>query len=1234
MLPTHPHPLFLLNVIKIQYAHLVDRAKPQWLENPKNVLYIYTQSRLGGPPEFFSVEGYVAGRRDTIVRCTVMLDEELSIVGVGDGKSQKEAERAAALHGMLLLLERDFIANPPPGLHTPVTAKKGGELSVNLSDGSPLSVERAREYLDYICHVGHFGKPDVTVTELKDKRGRRSVSAGWQAAVCLGGTELGKGIATSKKNAQSAALLDTARILEADDHQSWVHFNSTFKPGQVLGKAPHVSFLVPNELEDQMRSLYDTMRRSELYAKRPRTTAAYHAQEAPKSQRRDRRTHTTRLTAKQHEEKSERMLQALNEYQVEDRVSHIREQRQSLPVMQKSGDVLVKIELNQVTICMAATGSGKTTQVPQILLDDYILRKQGSRCNIICTQPRRIAAISVAQRVAKERGETVGQSVGYQVRFDHKLAQPNGSITFCTTGVFLRRLQSALGESMNGQPESAETASFLDGITHVVMDEVHERDVETDLLLVVIKRLLAARKQTGKPEIKLVLMSATVDPTLFQNYFAELSANGRPAPVVDIPGRSYPVQKTYLDDTYEHLQSLSLPRNQGGWVWQEKNVRDYVQREIVQQGGIVKGPNGEEKSAVDDLELPYPLIALMIADVLTRSDNGHVLVFLPGWDEIKAVHQILLNTRAQPLLGLPLDDSDAYEIHVLHSSVPVQDQQAVFEPVRHEKLRRIILSTNIAETSITIPDVVYVIDSGRVKEKRYDPERRLSSLVSAWVGTSNLNQRAGRAGRHRPGEYYGVLSRARYDCLAVNQMVEMKRVDLSNVVMHIKALDIPGMSVEDVLAAAIEPPAPERVKAAMQDLERIGALDYHQTLTSLGKVLLQLPLDVSIGKMCLYGAFFRCLDPVLTLAAILTNRDPFMAPAHLKKEANIIKDSFCPVMFRSDPLCVLNAFYEWTRLQEVSSSQASRFLNTNMISRPTMMQIQQVKQSLFQSLEKADIIKVIRSSTSMTAKYRRRIRETDPEFNINSKSTPLLCALIAVANSPNFAIRAGEKSFRTSQDKSCFVHPSSVCHAKFFKDKPEAALAGNEKDIFAFSEKIRNTSMQTSSSSGNAMTFLRTCTRLDPLTYMLFGASEARALGHGLECDNWLPVTGSYDALDSLERLKSIMDVCVLRVLEGIGKRRTRPEAPTPKSAESPLTTVSPADLPSGDLLQAANTTLASWNSDEEDGEDNLDSLLQNGAQLDRSLSSRELEELESLTTGIVQILDGYAVDRAWEKEA
>ncbi|KOS16159.1 atp-dependent rna helicase [Malassezia pachydermatis] len=1200
-LPVLSQPSNFMDDLRKRYISLIAQAKTQWIDNPKNVVYSYMQSRTGTTPDFQFVEGRFPGPINKVVRCTFLIDQEFEIHSAGDGKTQKEAERAAAFHGMLLLMERDFIANPPPGLFGTSSKANAKTLTISLSDGTELNVERAREFLDYFCHECHYGNPDLSIEEVHGQHGRRALIAGWRAVMSIGGTEVAEGMGTSKKLAQNMAYLNTAAQIEGEYRDMWAKFLEV-PQNRPMGKAPPIFFHASESLDDSMRELYDQIRKSELYFNRPRTTAAFRkssVDEVSTVRRRGYRE-TPSLTDEQHAEKSKVMLESLNAYQTDDRVQAMRSAREALPVHQRSGDVLVKVELNPVTVCMAATGSGKTTQIPQILLDDAILRKQGSRCNIICTQPRRIAAISVAQRVAKERGENIGETVGYQVRFDSKLPQPHGSITFCTTGVFLRRLQAAM--------EDPAGASFLDSVTHILMDEVHERDVETDLLLVVIKRVLADRMKRGRTDIKLILMSATVDAKLFQNYFAELSPSGRPAPVVEIPGRSFPVEKHYLEETVARLQSLALPREQGGWVWDEKNVVEYVQREVIHHGGHIEDASKDgDQDVVDDLEIPYPLVSLMIADIVTRSDDGHILVFLPGWDEIKVVHQLLLSTDGRSLLGVPFADENLFEIHILHSSVPVEEQQAVFEPVRAPGIRRIILSTNIAETSVTIPDVVYVVDTGRVKEKRYDPQRHLSSLVSAWVGTSNLNQRAGRAGRHRAGEYYGVLSKSRYNRLRVHQTVEMKRVDLSNVVMHIKALNLPGMDVEDVLAAAIEPPASDRVHAAMADLKRIGALDYHLNLTSLGKVLLQLPLEVSIGKMCLYGAFFRCLDPVLALAAVLTNRDPFMSPMHLKKEANAIRDSWCPVTFRSDPLCVLNAFYEWTGLQSVSSSQANRFLYNNMLSRPTMLQIQQVKQNLFQSLEKADVIKVIRRSSSMVPRYRRRSRETDPEFNINAGSTPLLCALIAVASSPNFAIRTGERTFRTVQDKTCFVHPSSVCSSKFVKDKPSKGAGAIEKDIYAFAEKVRNTSTSSSGAAGSGMTFLRSCTRLDPLTYMLFGATDAHATAQGLECDSWLPVTGNYDALDVVERIKSVMDSCMLRVFEGI--QSTEPSAMASSKSKGPSTDGS---------APPSDTAEPSWYSDAEEDADPMPPMT-------RSLSDREVSEFETLTSGIVKLLNCYA---------
>ena len=1153
------------------------------------------------------------GRRDKNFRSTLVLDPELGWSVYGDAKTAREAEKAAALHAVLFLQDQGDLLNKAPSTSAAAAASSSttataasSSKTVKLSDGTDLTPERAREFMDFYCQRFSFGKPDILVQPDQQQRGRRTVTSGWNATMTVGGQNIGLARGSSKKSATANCYLDTVQYLESCDPQLWVHFNVTHKPGAPVGLAPHIRFTMSDELDDEVNAIYEDARNSLIFAKRPRTagvsqrgeaapdSAAAAAKQPSNVRRRYENPHATEQALSQ---KSEQLMQRLEDYYSDERLRPLREQRDSLPVTQKKSDVLVKIELNQITICMAATGSGKTTQIPQILFDDYILQGRGAECNIICTQPRRIAAISVAQRVARERGETLGQSVGYQVRFDAKMPQPNGSLTFCTTGVFLRRLQSALSdaESTNG---------FLDSITHVVIDEVHERDVETDLLLVVIKRLIQERRRLGKKEIKIILMSATIDPTLFQNYFAD--EFGRPAPVVEVPGRSFPVEKHFLEQTVQHLQLMRLEPAMGGWVWNEKNVRDYLEREINQRGGGGGAVATQSLSdQADDLELPYPLIALMIAYVLSTSSDGHVLVFLPGWDEIKAVNQLLSDPRQFPLLGTDFLDRDLHEIHILHSTIPVQDQQAVFEPLPHPGIRRIILATNIAETSITIPDVVYVVDTGRVKEKRFDPERHLSSLVSAWVGTSNLNQRAGRAGRHRAGEYYGVLSKARYDRLAVNQTVEMKRVDLSNVVMHIKALDIPGMEVEDVLASAIEPPAPERVQAAMEKLRMVGAMDGGKNLTSLGRVLLQLPLDAPMGKMCLYGAFFRCLDPVLSLAAILTNRDPFMAPVHLKKEADAVKDHWSPPDFRSDALGILRAYTRWWDMQGRGEYvAANRFCSENFLSKPTLLQIQQVKEHLFQSMEKASIIEVIRDRSAPPtgpARFRPRARETDAEFNTNAGSAALLAALIAVSSAPNFAIRANEKTYRTLQDKTCFIHPSSVCHGKHTKHRADDVVQPGEKELFAFAEKVRNT-------TGSGQTMLRGCTRLDPLTYMLFGAYDVRVTNSGVECDSWLPVTGNLDALDDIERLKAIMDVVMLRVFEGIGKRRNRSRSR------------------SGPQLQRG--VEEEEEEENEDGEDQDEE--EQDIRADLSLTTQEIGEFERMTSGIVRVLDGYAQERAW----
>ncbi len=639
-----------------------------------------------------------------------------------------------------------------------------------LSDGSEIIYDRARQFMEYYCQRYKFGKPDIDFSQSTHKSGRKgkSSSQGWDAVITVGGRKIGMGSAGSKKGAQIKCYLDVTQYLESCDAELWKDFleHSKKDSSANMGMAPHLVFQMSDNLNEDIYGLCGDIRQSILHKNAPPVGIATEPQPLP--------VFTTGRLSKageaELEDKSRSLQDKLAAYQNDPQLEKMRAQRQSLPVTTKATDILAKIEVNDVTIVMAATGSGKTTQVPQLLFDDYINRGEGAKCNIICTQPRRLAATSVAERIADERGDRLGNEIGYQVRFDAQLPRPNGSITFCTTGIFLKRMQSALGATANQDAVAA-----MDAVTHIVVDEVHERDIDTDLLLVVLKRLLADRKDRDKP-VKIVLMSATIDPTLFQNYF--IDSRGRPAPIAEVPGRTFPVERHYLDDIVSQIQNGLVPQSR--WVFRERNVVEYLQRELSQESTDF-GPNTGM-----DLEIPYPLVALSIAHVIKKSDDGHVLVFLPGWDEIKKTADILLDpTNRYPLLGIKFSDTSKYSVHYLHSTIPAAEQKEVFRPPP-KGVRRIILATNIAETSVTIPDVVYVVDTARVKEKRYDPDRHMSSLVSAWVGSSNLNQRAGRAGRHREGEYYGLVSRNRMNSLDPHQTVEMKRSDLSNVVMHVK----------------------------------------------------------------------------------------------------------------------------------------------------------------------------------------------------------------------------------------------------------------------------------------------------------------------------------------------------------------------------------------------------------------------------------------------------------------
>ena len=329
-----------------------------------------------------------------------------------------------------------------------------GGTSTTLSDGTIVNYERARLFMEFYCNRFKFGTPDIEYNNVSvsksatgQGRSRKKIkianSRVWEAIMTVGGRKIGVGSSLTKKAAEVQCYLDVAQYLEQCDPPLWNDFVEATKndPAGVIGLAPHLVFQISDGLNDDIYGLCQDIRQSTLFQNAPNSGAT-----TDQSLTSWNSIYHTVLAPNQLAAKSQVLKKRLNDYRTDPKLTAMRAQRESLPVYSKAAETLRTIAANDVTVVMAATGSGKTTQIPQMLLDEAIDRGQGATCNILCTQPRRLAAQSVAERIADERGSRLGAQVGYQVRFDAKFPESNGSIMFCTTGIFLKRMQSSLGQ--------------------------------------------------------------------------------------------------------------------------------------------------------------------------------------------------------------------------------------------------------------------------------------------------------------------------------------------------------------------------------------------------------------------------------------------------------------------------------------------------------------------------------------------------------------------------------------------------------------------------------------------------------------------------------------------------------------------------------------------------------------------------------------------------------------------
>lgn len=534
----------------------------------------------------------------------------------------------------------------------------------------------------------------------------------------------------------------------------------------------------------------------------------------------------------------------------------LRERMGRLPVRKYAKEVVNLINNNTFSLCVADTGSGKSTQIPQLILDDAISRSEGAGCKIMCIQPRRLAVKRLSHRVAEERYEKLGDSVGYSMRFDKYYPKAGGSIEFCTTGILMNMLK--------GGHEA------LGSLSHIVLDEVHTRDVDIDLAMMVLKRMVEERISLGLAVPKVTLMSATVDVDLFASYFSLKTPDGNisPVPHIKIPGRSFEVKKHYLEEVIHDITHTLPPQILASLLRDHAATAQFLNNHFKaldtpnQHAGFVPTDTFGE---LEEMNIASGLITATILSLLSRKKEGSLLAFVPGMKQLEEITMQL--KELGPQLGLDFDDPSRFKFIRLHSSL--QKEQSELSVKVPKGCQRIILATDIAETSLTIPDVTHVVDSGKQNRMEFNSVDKIHELVPRWVSKSAALQRAGRAGRVQNGDYHFLGSFRRFHALEHTNTAEITRSELELLCLKLRTI-VPDRSVSlaELFAQTLEPPCEGRVHLAVKHLQELRALDGEENLTGLGHLIEGLGMESSFGKMVVLGVIFNCLDPMVILASL------------------------------------------------------------------------------------------------------------------------------------------------------------------------------------------------------------------------------------------------------------------------------------------------------------------------------------------------------------------------------
>ncbi|XP_062455720.1 ATP-dependent RNA helicase DHX29 isoform X2 [Rhea pennata] len=806
-------------------------------------------------------------------------------------------------------------------------------------------------------------------------------------------------------------------------------------------------------------------------------------------------------TADTHDLEPSRIL--FKKLQSSSRYQRLLKERQELPVFKHRHLIVETLKKHRVVVVAGETGSGKSTQVPHFLLEDLLLDEGSRKCNIVCTQPRRISAVSLATRVCEELGCESGPGgknslCGYQIRMESRTGEAT-RLLYCTTGVLLRKLQED---------------GLLSSISHVIVDEVHERSVQSDFLLVILREILHKRS-----DLHLILMSATVDSEKFSSYFSH-------CPILRISGRSYPVEIFHVEDVIE-ATGYVLERDSEycqKFLEEEEEITinvtskgggtsKYQEYVPIQSGsGIDLAPYYEKYSSRTQQAIfymnPYKINLELILELLAYLDRspqfknveGAVLIFLPGLAHIQQLYDLISTDRRFNLC-------DRHRLIALHSVLSTQDQAVAFT-IPPLGIRKIVLATNIAETGITIPDVVFVIDTGRTKENRYHESSQMSSLEETFVSKASALQRQGRAGRVRDGFCFRMYTRERFGSFMEYSVPEILRVPLEELCLHIMKCNLG--SPEDFLSKALDPPQLQVISNAMNLLRKIGACQLNEPkLTPLGQHLAALPVNVKIGKMLIFGAIFGCLDPVATLAAVMTEKSPFTTPIGRKDEADLAKSSLAVAV--SDHITIYNAYLGWKKARQEGGYRAEMtYCRRNFLNRTSLLTLEDVKQEL---------IRVVRAAgfTAPTTQH-----GWDGNGPIQSPSLEEIALLKAVLTAGLY-----DNVGKIIYTKSVDITEKLACMVETAQGKAQVHPSSVNRDLqvygwLLYQEKVRY-----------AKVYLRETTLISPFPILLFGGDiEVQHRERLLSVDGWIHFQAPVKIAVIFKQLRVLIESVLKKKLE------------------------------------------------------------------------------------------------------